>query len=79
MRRGGLVKVKCFNCNQMGHISRYCPQKRQAKAQATNEEAPEQTPLERANVWLRGVGAESDEVKNLILQTMWKDKDFPDA
>ena len=79
MRKGGLAKVKCYNCNQMGHISRYCPQKRKAKARATQEEPAEQTPSERANMWLRGVGGESDEVKNLILQTMWREEDFPSA
>ena len=77
MRKGGLAKVTCYNCNQLGHISRYCPQKRKAKVRAMQEGPEEQTPLERANTWLRGVGGESDEVKNLILQTMWKDEDFP--
>ena len=77
--KGGLAKVKCFNCSQMGHISHYCPQKRQTKAWATNEGPVEQTPVERANTWLCGVEGESDKVKNLILQTMWKDKDFPDT
>ena len=47
----------------MGHISRYCPQKCKTKARATQEEPVEQTPLERANTWLHGVGGESDEVK----------------
>ena len=79
MRKGGLAKVTCYNCNQLGHISRYCPQKRKVKARATQEGPTEQTPLERANTWLQGVGGESDEVKNLILQTMWKDEDFPSA
>ena len=79
MCKGGLAKVKCFNCSQMGHISRYCPQKRKTKDRATQEEPAEQTPIEQANTWLRGVGGESDEVKNLILQTMWKDEDFPSA
>ena len=79
MRKGGLAKVKCYNCNQMGHISRYCPQKCKTKARATQDEPVEQTPVERANTWLRGVGGESDEVKNLILQMMWKDEDFPNA
>ena len=79
MRKGGLAKVKCYNCGQMGHISRYCPQKHKAKARATQEGPVNETPIERANTWLCGVGGESDEVKNLILQTMWKDKDFPSA
>ena len=77
MRKGGLAKLKCFNCSQMGHISRYCPQKHKTKARAMQEEPAEQTPVEQANTWLRGVGGESDEVKNLILQTMWRDEDFP--
>ena len=68
--------MTCYNCNQQGHISRYCPQKHKAKVRATQEDS-EQTALKRANTWLRGVGGESDEVKNLILQTMWKDEDFP--
>ena len=52
MRKGGLAKVKCYNCSQMGHISRYCPQKCKAKARATPEESKEQSPLEQANTWL---------------------------
>jgi hypothetical protein len=71
-----------------GHISCYCTQGRankdskrpgtsQARTLATEGEGT--TPLERANIWLRGVGGESEEVKNMILQTMWKNKDFPDA
>ena len=79
MCKGGLTKVTCYNCNQQGHISRYCPQKRKAKVWATQEEPAERTALERANTWLRGVGGETDEVKNLIVQTMWKDEDFPSA
>ena len=79
MSKGGLAKVTCYNCNQKGHISRYCPQKRKAKVRATQDEPDEQTALDRANTWLRGVGGETDEVKNLILQTMWKDEDFQGA
>ena len=45
MRRGGLAKVKCYNCGQMGHISRYCQQKHKAKVRAMQEELAEQTPL----------------------------------
>ena len=39
MRKGGLAKVTCYNCNQQGHISRYCPQKLKEKtrARATTE------------------------------------------
>ena len=46
MRKGGLAKVKCYNCNQLGHISCYCPQKRKTKARATQDEPVEQTPIE---------------------------------
>ena len=48
MRKGGpgLAKVTCYNCNQQGHISRYCPQKRKVKARAAQERPAEQTALE---------------------------------
>jgi hypothetical protein len=88
-----MTKVQCFNCQGpqgYGHISRYCSQGRtncnkdstcpgttQARTIATEGEST--TPLERANTLLRGVGGESEEVKNMILQTMWKNEDFPDA
>ena len=45
MRKGGLAKVMCYNCNQLGHISRYCSQKRKAKIRAMQEDPVEMTPL----------------------------------
>jgi len=80
--------VQCFNCQKYGHISRYCSQKRQprpaqgerSQIRTANNEGPSQrTPNERANDWLHGLGGESDEVKDMVLQTMWKREDFPDA
>ena len=82
MRKGELSKVKCFACQQMGHISHYCPEKQKgqmSQARAIPSDMCEETPLEKANTWLCAVGGESDKVKNLILQMMWKDEDFPDA
>jgi hypothetical protein len=88
--RRDMAKVQCFNCQGYGHISRYCsqghanrnkdstrPKLTQARTLATEREST--TPLERANTWLQGVGGESEEVKNMILQTMWRNEDFPDA
>ena len=78
--------VQCFNCQKFGHFARNCFQKRKTPVQEgeskariinTNLEGP--TNEERANNWLKGVGKESDEVKDLILQTMWKREDFPHA
>ena len=77
-----MSKVKCFSCQKMGHNSCYCPEKwsgQAPKAKATPPELSKETPLKRANMWLRAIGGESNEVKNLILQTMWKDEDFPDT
>jgi hypothetical protein len=85
-----MTKVQCFNCQGYGHISRYCTQGRAnrnkdskrpgtSQARALTTEVEGTTLLERANTWLRGVGGESEEVKNMILQTMWKNEDFPDA
>jgi hypothetical protein len=86
--RRDMTKVQCFNCQGYGHISRYCSQGRTNRnkdsmhpgtTQARTLATENTTPLERANTWLRGVGGESEEVKNMILQTMWKNEDFPDA
>jgi hypothetical protein len=83
-----MTKVQCFNCQGFGHISRYCTQGRANKdsrrpgtsqARTLTAEGTGTTPLERANSWLRGVGGESEEVKNMILQMMWKNEDFLDA
>ena len=80
--------VQCFNCQKYGHISRYCSQKwrqrtqqgEQSQIRATTGEGPSlQLPTERANDLLHAVGGESDKVKDLVLQTMWKREDFPDA
>jgi hypothetical protein len=85
-----MTKVQCFNCQRYRHISCYCTQGRAnrnkdprcpgtSQARTLAAEVDGITPLERANTWLRGVGGESEEVKNMILQTMWKNEDFPDA
>jgi hypothetical protein len=85
-----MTKVQCFNCQGYGHISCYCTQGRANRnkdsrhlgtlqARTLTTEVDGTTPLERANTWLWGVGGESEEVKNMILQTMWKNEDFPDA
>jgi hypothetical protein len=85
-----MTKVQCFNCQGYGHISHYCTQERPNRIRDSRRLGPSQagavvaetdgpTPLERANTWLRRVGGESEEVKNMILQTMWKSEDFPDA
>jgi hypothetical protein len=85
-----MTKVQCFNCQGYGHISRYCTQEHPnctrdsrhpgpSQARAVVVEADSPTPLKRANTWLCGVGGESEEVKNMILQMMWKSEDFLDA
>jgi hypothetical protein len=85
-----MTKVQCFNCQGYGHISHYCTQRRTNRTKDPGHPGPSQvriitveaegtTLLERANNWLQGVGGESEEVKNMILQTMWKSEDFPDA
>ena len=82
LRKRDISRVKCFTCNKHGQISHYCPQRcngNMTKAQATPMEPEGETPLEWANAWLPGVGGGGDKVKNLILQTMWKDEDFPNT
>jgi hypothetical protein len=85
-----MTKVQCFNCQGYRHISHYCTQERPnctrdprrpgpLQARTLAIETDNATPLERANTWLRGVGGESEEVKNMILQMMWKNEDFLDT
>ena len=78
--------VQCFNCQKFGHFACNCFQKRKtptqgegSKTRITDMDPKGPTAEERTNDWLKGVGKESDEVKDLILQTMWKREDFPHA
>ena len=34
---------------------------------------------ERSKQWLEGVAGETDEVKDLVIQGLWKNEDFQDA
>ena len=76
--------VQCFNCQKFGHFARNCFQKQKertpgegSKARVADTGPTAPSAEERANEWLKGVGKESDEVKDLILQTMWRKEDFP--
>ena len=75
--------VQCFNCQKFRHFARNCFQKRKpftqgegSKARVVDADTEGPAAEERANEWLKKVGKESDEVKDLILQTMWKREDF---
>ena len=80
--------VQCYHCQKFGHFARNCFQKQRtqppqgqtrARGAEEREKVATSSAKERANQWLKGVGQENDEVKNLILQTMWKREDFQDA
>ena len=75
-------KFQCYNYQQYRHISRNCPQKKMKMSPITNcvaETHKQKTPEERANAWLRKIGEESDKVKELILQMVWRREDFQDT
>jgi hypothetical protein len=87
-RRGGgnLSKVKCYNCDKMGHFAHDCRAPRREQQWRTErrqgqswgrkahnkeeQEPPEQEPRDKADSWLRAVAEEDDKVKNMILRDL---------
>jgi hypothetical protein len=83
---GNLTKVKCYNCDKMGHFARDCRapcrerQQRMERRQgqswgqtAQNEEEnkmPEPAPRDKADSWLRAIARENNKVKNMILKDL---------
>ena len=41
--------------------------------------ADSHNPQQKAQDWLNGVAGESDEVKDMVLQQLWKKEDFQSA
>jgi hypothetical protein len=84
--RGSPSKVKCYNCDKMGHFSRDCRAPRRTQqwrmerrqgqswgrtAQEEDEQdVPTLEPRDKADSWLRAVAEEDDEVKNMILRDL---------
>jgi hypothetical protein len=37
------------------------------------------TPQQRADNWFKNIANEDDETKDIVMQTLWKQEDFPNA
>jgi len=84
---------KCFRCDQKGHISRFCPQKRIAQASSTPSSSNNATVAtatitsnnalsadQKAEIFLTQLYNESDEVRARFANIMFdKKEDFPHA
>ena len=78
-RSNGMHKVKCYNCDLIGHFARDCRKPRRANSSNTRTSTTEERPKEKAQAWLRAVAEEDEEVKDMILQELMGDEDFQDA
>ena len=47
--------------------------------EASGLQGPVRSPKQRASDWLSGVAGEDDEVKDMILQDLWKKEGFQNA
>jgi hypothetical protein len=84
-----MAQVKCYNCRKMGHFACNCRQEKKGQrpyqscghAGYKPKEAPltEETKQDKAHAWLRGVAAEDDDVKDIVLASLMKDKGFVNA
>jgi hypothetical protein len=83
---GNLSKVKCYNCDKMGHFTHDCrapcrerqwrTERRQGQSwgrtahDEEEKEMPETVPRDKADSWLCTVAGEDDEVKTMIFRDL---------
>jgi hypothetical protein len=41
--------------------------------------ADNQTPQQRADNWFKNIANQDNETKDIVMQTLWKQEDFPNA
>jgi len=85
---------KCFRCDQKGHISQFCPQKRIAQASSTPSSSSNNATVatatitsnnalsadQKAEIFLAQLYNESDDVRARFANIMFdKKEDFPHA
>jgi hypothetical protein len=86
-----LKGVTCFQCQQKGHLSYDCPQRKkgqQSSARMASNSAEDgeavhvarnQTAREEASEWLEGASKMTDDAKDLVLQDLFQKADFQDT
>ena len=78
-RSNGMHKVKCYNCDLIGHFARDCRKLRWASSSNACASTIEERPKAKAEAWLRAVVEEDEEVKDAILRELMGDEDFQNA
>ena len=80
----GNTSNACFNCRQVGHYARNCPQKQGQNAQSNlidfdHDDLPEPLPKDKVSDLRSQINTMMSEEKDQLIKELGEDEDFPTA